>query len=263
MKLKYFIPILTSFYIISISIRVSADSAYYPMPENQVRPLIEKYAHQPVQLVYTIRRACVSGYLFKVKDILDNLCKDQPENPTVMEAYYMVVKQSWEGLRSAKYPDVLIPSTDFDKDEDQANTRLAKAFKIDPIPWIGLDAQGLRWCNAPPELLQAEHGSTLEGLAEVEKAARIAPTVAFTHDILAQAFSLGYHPDNEKSYSEDIKAYNLDPSLLNPAMGILWYFVFAHPDKDQAHKWKLIVLSDIPNEDYLYKNQRDFLDNIQ
>lgn len=188
-------------------------------------------------------------------DTMKQLQKEQTSNPIVLVGYFMALKMAEGGVNSMFYNGGHQVISGTPSDDTEAQALLEKAYQLNPKFWLTYAVDGEnKFYDSPTTRGQ--------GLALLQKAESLAPSVPYVHWLLGNAYASP--PLSEYKYQiaakECKQALASGARISNAAFILFQIYSLWMPDQAEEIHWKRKYLSLVPPDVKMNPLAKQWLD---
>jgi len=214
----------------------TVDQAYLPIQPQELKIELLKASYDSVNLYNLVRRADHQNLADVAYDTLNDLRHQQPRNAVVLAAYcfaYQVAAGDYDNPGRKNHP---FTSSDF----EHYSSELRRAYQLDPKLWLPYTVEG--------HYLRASPYEDVKALKLLQKAVALAPTLSYTHILLAEAYTVHGTPFHSypKAVQECGLARHLKPVSAYNADILFDIYDVRTPNREKAADAKQYLLSVVP-----------------
>ncbi len=236
-------------------VKISYDPIVLPVGESELHDSLIHDSHDAIAEYQWLLRAGYQHQEMVAYDTMNQLCKEQPNNPIVLAGYFMSLKMAEGGVNTVLYNGGRrVISVSITKD-NEARALLQKAYRLDPKLWMIYDVDGEDQYYDPV-------GDRKQGLVLLQEAEELAPRVAYIHWILGYVYANPPLSDGRfQIATQELKqALASSTNISNAAFIMFQIYSSWRPDHTQAIYWKHKFLSMVPPDVKLNPFARQELD---
>jgi hypothetical protein len=238
------------------------DPIVLPISEAALRQALLQNSGNAVAEYQWLLRA---GYQHQEKnayDTMSRLRREQPNNPVVLDGYFMALEMTRADIRTMNYNGGLnAPVIPYDHwVEDAALADLQRAYKLAPKLWLTYAIDGEdKFCDSfgSHSLVSRE-----QGLKLLQKAESLAPEVPYTHWLLGYAYIC--RPVSKHKYelaaAECKQALASGARISDAAFILFQIYSLLTPNPAEEIKWKRKFLSLVPPDVKINSSAKALLD---
>ncbi len=214
----------------------TVDQAYLQIQPQTLKDELLKASHDSVKLYDLVRRADHQNLANVAYNTLNEMRHQQPRNAVVVAAYcfsFQVAAGDYDNPGRKNRP---FTEAEHKSYEDALN----KAYQLDPKLWLPYTVEGHYLMASPYEDVKA--------LRLLQKAVALAPSLSYTHILLAEAYTV--HGTPYHSYSKAVQecetARRLQPASAKNADILFDIYDIRTPNRKKAADAKRYLLSTLP-----------------
>jgi len=231
------------------------DPIVLPISSSVVQSSLARNSHDAQAEYQLLLRA---GYQHQEKaayEAMNRLRRQQPQNPVVLNGYFMAFRMAEGGFNSMRYNGGHQAMSFNHWEDDEAQTVLQKAYKLAPQLWLTYAVDG-------EDKFYTPGGDREQGLVLLQKAETLAPSVPYTHWLLEDAYTSP--PISRQKYEmaaeEGKKALASGAKISNAAFILFQIYSLFTPNQTEEIRWKRKFLSVVPPNVKINPQAKQWLD---
>jgi hypothetical protein len=232
------------------------DPIVLPISEAALRQALIQNSGNAVAEYQALLRA---GYQHQEKnayDTMSRLRREQPNNPVVLDGYFMALEMTKGDITTINYNGPHQPVMPYDHwVEDAARADLQRAYRLAPNLWLTYAIDG-------EDKFYDSINSRKQGMNLLQKAEKLAPEVPYTHWLLGNAYTSS--PVSKHKYelaaAECKQALASGARISNAAFILFQIYSLLMPDPVEEIKWKRKFYSLVPPDVKINPAAKEWLD---
>ncbi len=218
------------------------DPIVLPISEAALRQALIRNSGNAVAEYQWLLRA---GYQHQEKnayDTMSRLRREQPNNPVVLDGYFMALEMTKGDINTINYHGLAAPVIPYDHwVEDAARADLQRAYRLAPDLWLTYAIDG-------EDKFYDSINSREQGLKLLQKAEKLAPEVPYTHWLLGGTYLVPpVSPEKYRIAAEECKTALASRARISNAAFILFQiYSLWLPNPTEEIKWKRKFYSLVP-----------------
>ncbi len=232
------------------------DPIVLPISESALQRALIKNSQNAVAEYQSLLRAGYQHHEKTAYDTMSRLRREQPNNPIVLDGYFMALKMTQGDISTILYNGLRPPVIPYDHwVEDAARADLQRAYRLAPNLWLTYAIEG-------EDKFYASINSREQGLKLLQKAENLAPEVPYTHWLLGNVYTSP--PVSKHKYelaaAECRQAMASREKFSDPAFILFQIYSLWIPNQAEEIKWKRKFLSLVPPDVKLNPAAKQWLD---